>query len=192
MPSLFPRTVVEDLTALRNNWGWLLAFGIASVIVGMMAIGSACIATLAVVQVFAILILVGGIINLVGSFWARGWGGFFLHLLVGVLYVVAGFLLWNHPAQAAIVYTLLLAMFFIVEGLFRIIGSIAMRFHNWGWVLLSGVITVVLGVLIWRQWPYSGIWVIGLFVGIDLIFNGWAWIMLALTAKNLPDRAAAT
>jgi uncharacterized membrane protein HdeD (DUF308 family) len=66
-----------------------------------------------------------------------------------------------------------------------------MRYQNWGWLLLHGVINLLLGVLIWRQWPLSGLWVIGLFVGIDMIFNGWSLVMLSLAAKNLPAASAA-
>lgn len=73
----------------------------------------------------------------------------------------------------------------MVGGLFRIIGSLAYRFPHWGWVLVGGVINLVLGIMIWQQWPEAAFWVIGLFVGIDLIFTGWTWVMLALGIKNL-------
>src|SRR5262249_36049919 len=115
-----------------------------------------------------------------------GWGGFFLSLLAGVLHLVAGFIVLNHPLEALLVYTLLMAVFFFVDGLFRIVGALAGRFHPWGWMLLNGVITLLLGVLIWRQWPLSGLYVVGLFVGINLIISGVTYIALGMPARNLP------
>jgi uncharacterized membrane protein HdeD (DUF308 family) len=78
-------------------------------------------------------------------------------------------------------------MFLMFDGLFRIVTAISVRYPNWGWMLLNGVVSLVLGIMIWRQWPLSGLWVIGLFVGIQMIFNGWSFVMLAVAAKNLPD-----
>jgi uncharacterized membrane protein HdeD (DUF308 family) len=75
----------------------------------------------------------------------------------------------------------------MLGGLFRILTAVAARFHHWVWVLLNGVISLVLGLMIWRQWPVSGLWVIGLFIGIDMIFYGWSLIMLALAVRGLPQ-----
>ena len=76
--------------------------------------------------------------------------------------------------------------------MFRIVGSLVERFPHWGWIFAGGVLNLVLGLMIWQQWPVSGFWVIGLFVGIDMIFNGWTWIMLALRLKQLPAHPTAT
>jgi len=94
----------------------------------------------------------------------------------------------GHPQAAAITATgwLVLAAAFMVGGLFRIVSAAADRFHGWGWVLLNGVITLVLGVMIWREWPESALRVIGLFVGIDMLFAGWSWIMMALAVRSVP------
>jgi uncharacterized membrane protein HdeD (DUF308 family) len=105
---------------------------------------------------------------------------------MGVLYVVLGLLFVRQPIQAAEALTLLLACTLMVSGVFRIVGSLMHRFHQWGWILLGGVINLALGIMIWLQWPFSGFWVIGLFVGIDMLFSGWTWIMLALRLKSLP------
>ncbi|MGC8642883.1 MAG: HdeD family acid-resistance protein, partial [Isosphaeraceae bacterium] len=80
----------------------------------------------------------------------------------------------------------LLACALMVGGVCRIVGSLVHRFPHWGWICAGGVLNLILGTLIWQQWPLSGFWVIGLFVGIDMIFNGWTWIMLALRLKQLP------
>ena len=82
-------------------------------------------------------------------------------------------------------------MLLIFQGIFRAVVAVAVRFPNWIWLLLSGVVTFLLGLSIWHQWPLSGLWVIGLFVGVEMIFNGWSLVMLGLVAKNLPTAPAA-
>ena len=72
----------------------------------------------------------------------------------------------------------------LVGGLFRIIGSLMYQFPHWGWTLVGGIINLALGIMIWEQWPEASLWVIGLFIGIDLIFTGWTWVMLALSVKR--------
>ena len=137
------------------------------------------------------LLLVGGAAQLVGSFWTRDWSGFFLMFLMGVLYIVVGLLFLERPVSALEALTLLLACSLIVSGIFRIVGSLMSRFPQWGWVSFGGVLNLLLGIMIWRQWPVASFWVIGLFVGIDMIFNGWTWVMLALRLKSLPRASAA-
>jgi len=118
------------------------------------------------------------------AFHQSKWTGILLHVVNGVLSVVAGFLLVTNPAAGALVLTLLMAMFFMIGGLFRIITPVVMHLPHRGWLLLSGVVTLLLGVFIWRQLPGAAVWVIGTLVGIDMIFIGWSWVMLALAARN--------
>jgi uncharacterized membrane protein HdeD (DUF308 family) len=182
------RILRHELEAIRGNWGWLLGLGIALIVVGTLAIGAPLIASLATAVAIGFLLLMAGIAQLVGTFWTRDWSGFFLSLLAGILYVVLGVLFLRAPGQELLALTLLLACVLMVGGLFRIIGSVMYQFPHWGWVLLSGVINLALGVLIWQEWPASALWVIGLFVGIDLMFTGWTWVMLAFAVKNLTPR----
>ncbi|MDD2903110.1 MAG: HdeD family acid-resistance protein [Syntrophales bacterium] len=184
-----PKSLLPDIQGLAKKWKWLLAVGIISIFVGVFALGSSVLMTLASVILFGwILLLVGGI-EIGHSFYQKEWGGFLLHLVNGILAIVVGFLLATNPGASAVMLTLLLAMFFMVGGIFRIITALMMRFPSWGWRLLNGVVALVLGILIWNQWPLSGLWVIGFFVGIDLIFSGWASVMLALAARRVqaPD-----
>jgi uncharacterized membrane protein HdeD (DUF308 family) len=185
------RTLRHELEVIRGQWVWLLTLGIVLVVVGTLAIGAPFIASLATALTIGALLLVGGAAQLVGAFWTRDWSGFFLMFLMGVLYIVVGLLFLERPVSALEVLTLLLACSLIVSGIFRIVGSLMSRFPQWGWVCVGGVINLLLGILIWRQWPVTGLWVIGLFVGIDMIFNGWTWIMLALRLKSLPRASAA-
>jgi len=106
--------------------------------------------------------------------------------MMGVLQLIVGLICVRHPAEAAIVYTLLMAVFFMVGGLFRIVTALASPFRGRGWVLVNGIITLILGIMIWQQMPFSGLWVIGTFLGIDLIFNGWSYFLLGLDVRRLP------
>ena len=169
---------------LREIWVFLLAMGVALMIVGVLAIGSSVIATFATVLVFGILMLLGAIFQVVTALWGRSWRGFFLHLLGGVLYLIAGLFMIENPLEAAQSLTFLIAACLLVGGIFRIGLALAERFEGWGWVLLNGVISVILGVGIWRQWPLDGVWVIGLFVGIEMLFSGLSWVMLGLAVRS--------
>ncbi|MBX3411158.1 MAG: HdeD family acid-resistance protein [Pirellulales bacterium] len=181
-----PGPVTPELEALRKSWLWLFAMGVAMVVLGTVGISWACLATITVAAtwLFGFLLLAGGITEIVHSFWAGRWGGMLLHLLVGVLYTVVGFMIIDQPEQSAIDLTLVIALFLIVGGIFRIIFALSERFAGWGWVLLNGAVSLLLGMMIYKQWPASGLWVIGLFIGIELIFNGWAWIMLSLGLRS--------
>src|SRR4029079_19631563 len=117
--------------------------------------------TLATVTVLGALILVGGVAEAVGAFWCREWSGFFLAVLSGTLGVVIGLMLLGNPIQAGMTLTVLLASFLFVGGVFAAVPALAHRFEGWGWQLLSGAIDVVLGVMIWRGMPWSGLTIIG-------------------------------
>jgi len=176
---------------LRRSWGWYLVLGIALVALGAIAIGSAFLMTIASVFFFGWILLIGGVMEVVHAFWHKRWAGFFLDLLTGILYVVAGWMMITNPQESALLLTLLIAMFLVFQGVFRIVAALAVRYPHWGWVLLDGVVSLLLGVLIWRRWPVSGLWVIGLFVGIEMLLNGWSLVMLGLTGRNLPEEAPA-
>lgn len=189
-PAEVMKPQLPDIQEIAQHWKWFLGLGIVSIILGTFALGSSVLVTLASVVLFGWILLLMGGIEVGHSFWQRQWGGFFLHLVNGILSIVVGFLLATNPGASAVVLTLLLAMFFMAGGLFRILTALMMRFPSWGWRLLNGVVTLVPGILIWNQWPLSGLWVIGLFVGIDLIFSGWSSVMLALVARRLPAKSA--
>jgi uncharacterized membrane protein HdeD (DUF308 family) len=146
--------------------------------------------TIASVFFFGWLLIIGGVMEVIHAFWHKRWAGFFLDLLTGILYIVAGWMMVTNPAESALLLTLVIAMFLVFEGVFRIVAALAARYPHWGWVMFNGVISLILGIMIWRQWPYSGLWVIGLFVGIEMLLNGWSLVMLSLTGRKLPDEAA--
>lgn len=172
------------IEGLRKNWKWFLGLGILLIVLGLISIAYSSFVTLFSIVLFGVLLLLSGISQLIFSFWARKWSGFFLSTLAGILYTVTGILLISKPIAGAMTLTLLFASFCLLAGLFRIVGSLMLNFDNRWWVLLNGIITFLLGILILADWPEAALWVFGLFIGIDLIFTGWAWIFLALTAKN--------
>jgi uncharacterized membrane protein HdeD (DUF308 family) len=185
---------INDEKVSLRAMAWSLFFmGMLLIIVGMVAISSSFVATLASVKVFGILLLVAGGIEVVHAVMIRNMRGFALHLLAAAIYLVVGLFMLEDPIQAATVITLIIAAYFIVGGVLRIIFSFAVRFHGWIWVVVNGLVNLVLGMMIWNRWPESSLWVIGLFIGIDLLFHGWSSVILALTlraTKENPPTAA--
>jgi uncharacterized membrane protein HdeD (DUF308 family) len=178
--------IQENLKKLKDAWLWFLILGGALIFLGLVALGYSAFFTIASVEILGIFLIVGAAMHIGGSFFTGSWGGFLLTLMMGVLQLVVGLICVRHPAETAIVYTLLMAAFFMAGGLFRIVGAVAGRFSGWGWVLVNGIVTLILGIMIWQQMPFSGLWVIGAFLGIDLIFNGCSYFLLGLNARRLP------
>ena len=190
-PTPFSANEIE-LRSLRQHWVWFLVLGIALVVLGTIAIGWACITTITIAAtwLFGFVLLGGGIGEVIHSFSVGRWSGTLVHLLIGLLYAVVGFMMISDPADSAITLTKIIAIFMIVGGIFRVVAALAHRFPGWEWVLLNGGITLLLGLFIYRQLPESGLWFIGLFLGIEMIFNGWSWIALAIGIRRLPAAAA--
>jgi uncharacterized membrane protein HdeD (DUF308 family) len=184
----FLPAVHEGLHALRRNWGWLLTLGILEILAGIVAIAYPVQSTDVAMQVAGILLFIGAGVQFASAIWALRWGGFFLHLIIGLLYLFVGEVLFEHPFEGALIATWVLAVFLVAGGVIRIVGALSQRFAAWGWTLLSGIISLLLGIMIWRQWPVSGLWVIGTFVGIELIFSGWTWVMLAMAVRSIPEQ----
>ena len=168
-----------------NNWGWFLAFGICLALLGVLAIVRSVAATVVSMLFFGWLLVIAAGIEVVQAIMVGKWAGLYHHWLAAVLFGVVGALMIWRPVASAEVLTLLMGAFFLVAGLFQLITPFVVSLPDWGWHALNGVITLLLGILILAQWPVSGLWVIGLFVGIELIFYGGAWIVLALNLRSL-------
>jgi uncharacterized membrane protein HdeD (DUF308 family) len=177
----------DEIHTLRSNWGWFLALGIVLIVVGILAMSMTFAAGLATVTVLGVLALVAAGAEFASAILSRRWEGVLQHLLIGALYAVFGFLILSRPGLALTTLTLLVAALFLVGGIFRIVIAASVRFHGWGWGIVGGVLEVVLGVMIWQDWPDSAVWAIGLLVGIDLLFTGWTWVILALGLRRLPE-----
>ncbi|MCE0484918.1 MAG: HdeD family acid-resistance protein [Methylacidiphilales bacterium] len=170
---------MSGLASSFHKSGWFLALGIAYLLVGLMAISSPFLVTLVSVFFFGALLCAMGVAGLIHAFWARGWEGFAVQLLAGVLATVMGFLLMMDALAGAAVITLILATYFLVSGLFRLGFAIShAHLRHRGSLIFSGAVSLLLGILIAVHWPSSALWVIGTFIGIDLIFYGISFILL--------------
>jgi len=168
-----------------HNWGLFLAFGIVLMLLGVVAIGRSVKATVVSMVFFGWLLVIASVIQFVEAFMVGHWAGFFLHLLIAILFGVVGLLMVVRPLISAEALTFLMSVFFLLGGLYQLFAALWTHLPGWGWHALNGIISAVMGVLILAQWPISGLWVIGLFVGIDLLFYGWAWVALALDLRKM-------
>jgi uncharacterized membrane protein HdeD (DUF308 family) len=176
------------LDVIGKKWAWLLGMGILLIVLGLIAIGASVVATLATMVFVGFLMLVAGILQTLYAIAMRKWSGFFLDLLAGVLYTVVGALIVAHPGSTAVALTLMIAIFLILGGVFRIVTALTVNYQNRIWLGLNGVINLLLAFIILSSWPVSGLWVIGLFIGIDMLFNGWSLVMLSFVAKGVKAR----
>jgi len=181
MALLVSQLGIEEVRAHRT---WFLCLGAVLIVIGTIAIGSTELMTMVSVMLLGWLLIFGGLFEIVHGFARRAWGGFFINLMGGALYAVTGILMITHPGVAAVTLTLMIAMLLIVAGTFRIFVAFSIPIPHRGWLILNGAISLFLGFSIWSSWPISGLWVIGLFIGIDMIFDGWTEVMLALSARG--------
>jgi uncharacterized membrane protein HdeD (DUF308 family) len=175
----------DDTKELRRLWLWVLLLGVALVILGTAAIAHVFVATELSVLIYGYLLLIGGALQTAYAVWARRWSGFFLYLIDGLLCLFAGGFLVRHPLIGAEILTFFLALFFLIEGILRLVESLVWAFPHRFWQFLTGLITLALGVMIWRGWPDTSAWTIGLFVGVDLLFSGWSLVMLAVVGRRV-------
>ncbi len=181
-PATIQATVFGEL---KKNWGWLLALGIVCIALGTLGFYMTFAFTLATVWAFGMLILAAGIFQLINTYLCKGWKGVLWHVLIALLYVAAGGVIALDPLLASSYLTLVLAGILIAVGVSRIIMGLQLRpAVGWYWLPLSGLVSILLGGMIIAQWPASGLWVIGLFVAIELLFNGWSYLFVALAARK--------
>ena len=182
-------TLLMDIENLRHKWVWLLTLGIVMVILGAIAMIVTPAATIATVLILSWLLILSGVAETIYAFRIHKWGGLFLHLISGILGVFIGLLALTHPVAGALAWTLLFASFLTVIGAFRLIAAISLKFPNWGWAVFDGIITVGLGILLWAEWPWSGLWFLGVALGVSLVLRGWSYIMFAFAIRSLPVSA---
>jgi uncharacterized membrane protein HdeD (DUF308 family) len=175
----------EVIETLKKKWKWFLALGILSIIVGIGAIAAPQIATLTVEVFVGWVLLFAGVIQIIHSFYSQRWGNFFLRAIGGILYLGAGALLLQYPIQGIITLTMLVAVIFFAEGIFKVITAIKIPpMSGKGWLVFSGIVSIALGLLIWAKLPSDAIWAVGLLVGINLIFGGTSMVSMALAVKK--------
>jgi uncharacterized membrane protein HdeD (DUF308 family) len=169
----------SEMAPLRAKWGWIVALGVVYLLAGFIALGSVVMATVASVFVVGVMMIIAGVAEVVSAFQVKSWGKFLLWVLLGALYIVAGFVTFENPLLAAALLTLILGASLVASGIMRVILAFSMKQETpWIWILLSGVITLLLGLLILAHWPVSSLYILGLFLGFDLIMAGAGWIGL--------------
>lgn len=170
----------------RHASTWSILCGVLLIVLGMLAVGSPALAAVAVNALIAWLIVLAGVVHLVLAFQAHRAGSLLWKLLVGIAYVVFGVYLIAHPALGVVSLTLLLASLFLVEGIFDVVLFFQMRpVEGSGWVLVDGIVTLLLGLMIYLQWPSSSNWAIGTLVGVSLIISGISRLMLSLAVRKI-------
>lgn len=173
--------------SLHEHWVLYLVEGVVLLVLGATAIVIPPLATLATTIILGWLFLVSGVVGLFTTFWMRAAPGFWWALISAVLGIVVGFLLLAMPLSGAVSLTIVLVAFFIVEGIASIMFALDHRRElsgQWAWMLVSGIIDLVLGALIFAGLPSTAAWAIGLLVGINMVFGGAALIAMALNARK--------
>ena len=173
-----------DIQRLCRQWGWFLALGIALILLGTLALAVPLVSTISTVFAFGGILLTAGVLQIIQAFWAKEWKGFFLHVGIVVLNTVVGFVMLARPYTSALSLTLVLAVFFMVAGLFKAVTAFTSHVEHRGWMIFSGVLSFALGLLILLQLPASSAWVLGTFIGIGMLLDGWMLVMLSLKARS--------
>ena len=173
------------LAPLRAKSGWIIALGVIYVVAGIIALGSIVEATVVSVFIVGIMMLIAGVAEVINAFQVKTWGRFFFWLILGILYIVAGFVAWANPFLTAVWLTLFLGAALVASGILRIFLAFNMRAGSpWIWVVVSGVITLLIGLIILAHWPFSAVYTLGIFLGVDLVFAGASWIGIGMTLRN--------
>jgi uncharacterized membrane protein HdeD (DUF308 family) len=175
----------SGMAALRTHAGWVIAFGIALIVFGMIALASVIAATIATVFYVGVMMLFGAAAEIILAYRAQSWSKFFVWAILGVLYAVAGLLTLSDPLLAATVLTLLLGAALVATGAVRVYLAFHMRDGGpWLWVAVSGAITAILGIVILLQWPISSLYTLGIFLGVDLVVAGVSWLSIGMALKS--------
>lgn len=178
------RTDFRD--SIRRSWGWFLALGILVLAFGIIAAGNLFVASVASTYWIGILMIIAAIAQVVQAFSVEGWGSKTFAILAAILYGIAGYFAFSQPLAATATLTLALGAFLLAAGVVRAFIGIKDRpMVGWGWLLFGGIVTALAGLLILMGWPGNSIWVLGLFLAVDLIASGVSYIMLALGLKNV-------
>jgi len=176
-----------ELASLQKRWGWFVSLGILLIVLGVWAASYSIFVSAIALMWFGIILLVSGIFQLVSQFMGEKRHDFWFHVLFGILSIFVGLWILFQPLQAAIMLTWIIGVFLGVIGIVQIVYSLPIRKGHSGWMLFNGIVDLLLAIIIWAHWPASGLWVIGLFVSIQVILVGWTLVMLGLAAKSFKN-----
>lgn len=175
----------------RRKWGWIVALGALFIIGGLFAVFNVLAATLVAIVYIAAAMVVAGIWEIVTAFQIRPWGRALLWGAVGALTVFAGFATARFPLLAAVSFTALIGALLMTGGALKLVLAYHLRdLGRWELIALAGALSFLLGLLILAEWPQSGLYVLGLFLGVNLLFEGIGWVAMGLAARPAGRRAA--
>ena len=173
-------------THVASKWGWFVALGVVLLLLGILALGDVVVVTLISTIFIGAMLLVGGVFQVVHAFMVKTWSGFLLSMLGGIVYAVGGLLIMNEPVQGALVITLFLIVALMIGGILRIVVAVRHREMNGWWLMaLSGLISVLIGFLLYASFPWSGLWVLGTLIGVELLVQGATWLMFGMALRRM-------
>lgn len=174
------------LDSVKRASGWSIALAILMILAGILAICAPLMAGVVLTFVIAWTAIFNGAALVVYAFRAHSGGRTVLEILLGLLYIVAGVYILMHPQRGLLALTLIIACFLLVYGVFALVLAFQLRpISGWGWVLFDAIVTILLGALIWKHWPYNSEWIIGTLVGISFIMSGVSRLMLSMSVRRL-------
>lgn len=180
------QTPAQAISSLTHKWGWFIVLGIVMLMLGGIAFGNLLFATVATIYYVGITILIAGIFQIIHAFSVQSWKSFFFWMLSGLLYGAAGVLTFLNPMLASTVFTFFIAAALVGSGIFRMWVAFQSRsVKGWGWMFAGGLVTTLAGIVIAIGWPVNSLWVLGMFLAVDLVFQGWAMIALGFGLKTM-------
>jgi uncharacterized membrane protein HdeD (DUF308 family) len=170
---------------VRRGLNWLIGLGALMMVLGVAAIIEPFVATIAVARVLSWTFLLAGVVRAVHAFQSRQQRGFWLKLLVAIFYIIAGVLLLSNIFGAKLTLTLAFGWVILAQGIVEVVAAFKVRPDpNWSWMLTSGIIATILGILILYRWPLNTIWLLGFFTGVSFLFTGAWMIMIPWAIRN--------
>lgn len=173
---------------LMDQWGWIVALGVLVLFLGIIVAGNLLTATIASMFFIGGMLFINGVIHIIQSFRIKDWSGALWFGVVGLGYSIAGIFVASEPGVAALAFTLFIGSALLVAGISRLVMGFRLRpLNGWVWVVISALLTILLALIILIGWPVNGLWIIGLFLAIDLITQGIGLIFFGLGIKSLKD-----
>jgi len=170
-----------DTSTLRDNRGWFIALGVALILLGIIAFANLFAASIATVYYVGILMIVGAVAQMVMAFRVKGWARAIFLIAAAILYGLAGLFAFMDPVLASTVITLLLGAMLLASGVVRIVLALRERQRKgWGWVLTNGILGILVGLIVLAGWPVNSLWILGLFLSVDLIAQGFGWLFVGI------------
>ena len=169
----------EALESLRSHRAGIAGFGVLMIVGGIAAAYYATAATIVSMTMLGVFLVVAAFLHIGQGIVSGNWSVFLIQVLVAALYLITGGLTLGQPLAVAEALTLMMAAFFMAAGFVRVVTAVVLQMPQWGSWVFSGVVTVILGIMVLNHWPASGLWVIGLFIGLDLVMNGAALVFLS-------------